>query len=153
MRALFTAAAALALGCASEQYTQLYATQPHAPSLSWDSIEDLDHMGPVMVDGGVNFTVYSERAERVEILFFDDPESDLPTWQVPLTNKDGGAVWSIFVEGIGVGQHYGFIAWGPNWPYDEEWWPGSTIGYRTDVDQYGNRFNPNKLLFLSLIHI
>ena len=46
--------------------TQLYATQPIAPSLTWDGIEALDHMGPVMVDGGVNFAIYSERAERVE---------------------------------------------------------------------------------------
>ena len=138
---------AFALGCASEQYTQLYATQPVAPSLTWEGVEALDHMGPVMIDGGVNFTIYSERAERVELLLFDDPESALPTWQVPLTNRNGGAVWSVFVEGIGVGQHYGFIAWGPNWPHDEDWFPGSTIGFRTDVDQHGNRFNPNKLLF------
>jgi isoamylase len=146
MRLAPLALALTVAGCASENYAQLYATQPHAPSLDWDAIDDLDHMGPVIIDGGVNFTVYSERAERIELLLFDDPESELPTWQVELTNNNG-PVWSVFVEGIGVGQHYGFIAWGRNWPYDEAWFPGSTIGFRTDVDRYGNRFNPNKLLF------
>jgi isoamylase len=136
----------LLMACASEQYAHLYATQPHAPSMTWDSLNAMDHMGPVIVDGGVNFAVYSERAERMELLLFDDPESDLPTWQFPLQN-DGGPVWSVFVEGIGVGQHYGYIAWGPNWEHDEAWYPGSTIGFRSDVDRHGNRFNPNKLLF------
>jgi len=23
-----------------------------------------------------------------------------------------GDVWNLFVEGIGLGQHYGYIAWG-----------------------------------------
>ncbi len=132
-------------GCASEEYPRLYTVQDKAPSLTWDAIESMDHMGPTLIDGGTNFTVYSERAERVELLLFEDPESDLPTQQVVLNRT--GSVWNGFVEGVGLGQHYGYIAWGPNWPYDEEWLPGTTTGFRTDVDLMGNRFNPNKLLF------
>ncbi len=138
--------AGLAAACASEDYTRLYATAEIAPSLSWEEVEAFDTLGPTVVDRGVNFTVYSEDAERVELLLFDDPESDLPTWQVPLVDH-GGGLWNIYVEGIGVGQTYGYIAWGPNWPYDEDFYPGSTVGFIADVDADGNRFNPNKLLY------
>ena len=142
-------AALLALsGCASDSYTRLYHVEDHAPSLSWDELRTMDHMGPVLVDQGVSFVTYSERADRIELLLFDDPESEVPTFQVPLTqDPEGGPIWSAYIEGVGLGQHYGYIAWGPNWEYDPSWFPGSTIGFRTDVDQHGNRFNPNKLLF------
>jgi glycogen operon protein len=50
------------------------------------------------------------------------------------------------VEGIGTGQHYGFVAWGPNWTEHKDWYPGSIHGFVADVDNEGNRFNPNKLL-------
>ena len=138
----------LAFGCAAEDYIRLYATEDVAPSLDWEEITELQQMGAVMVDGGVNFTVYSENATRIELLLFDDPEAELPTWQKAMVPApDGSPLYSIFVEGIGVGQHYGFVAWGPNWPYDPDWRPGTTTGFRTDVDANGNRFNPNKLLF------
>jgi len=132
------------LGCASEDYAAVYAVSDKAPSLTWDDIENLEHMGPTVIDGGVNFAVYSENAGRIHLLLFEDPEAQLPTQTIPLQTE--GDVWNIFVEGIGYGQHYGFTAWGPNWPYDPEWVPGSTVGFRSDVDQHGNRFNPNKLL-------
>jgi len=132
-------------GCAQSEYPSMYSVSDKAPSLTWNAIANLDHMGPTIIDGGVNFAVYSENADRVELLLFEDPESDLPTKQYELVKS--GDVWNGFVEGVGVGQHYGYIAWGPNWPYDPEWLPGTTIGFRSDVDQYGNRFNPNKLLF------
>ena len=132
------------LSCASENYPRIYHTESKAPSLSWEGIEALDHMGPTIIDRGVNFAVYSEAAERIELLLFDDPESELPTQQYEMTRQ--GDVWNLYVEGLGLGQHYGYIAWGPNWPYDPEFFPGSTIGFLSDVDSSGNRFNPNKLL-------
>ena len=133
------------MSCASEVYPRLYHTEGKAPSLTWEGIEALDHMGPTLVDRGVNFAVYSENAERIELALFDDPESELPTWQIPMVRQ--GDVWNLYVEGVGVGQHYGYIAWGPNWTYTEDFFPGSIHGFRTDVDSGGNRFNPNKLLF------
>lgn len=143
-----TALLGLVSGCASDDYLRLYHTEAMAPGWTWDDIRSMDHMGPELTEKGINVTVYSERAERIELLLFDDPESDLPTWQAPLvSDPDGGPLWSLYVEGVGLGQHYGYIAWGPNWEYDEDWFPGSTIGFKTDVDRFGNRFNPNKLLF------
>ncbi len=138
------AAAALCPGCASEDYMALYRTEPIAPSLEWEQLERLEVMGPTIIDQGVNFCTYSENATRIELALFDDPESTQPTQQFEMTRY--GDVWNIYVEGIGVGQHYGYIAWGPNWEYDEEFYPFSVIGYRADADGDGNRFNPNKLL-------
>ncbi len=135
---------ATALGCAAEDYTRLYYTQPVAPSLVLEDLTTFDFMGPVLMDQGVNFCVYSENAERIELALFDDPESTQPSQQFELTRY--GDFWSLYVEGIGDGQHYGYIAWGPNWTYDAEFRPNSELGFVSDVDEHGNRFNPNKLL-------
>jgi glycogen operon protein len=138
----------LAMGCADEDYAQLYATQDLAPSLEWGELGELEYMGATLIDEGVNFAVYSERATRVELMLFDDPEAELPTWQHEmLPAPDGSPIFSLYVEGVGLGQHYGYISWGANWAFDEDWRPGNTAGFRTDVDGDGNRFNPNKLLF------
>ena len=126
------------------EHVHLYGTKPKAPSLDAAEIEALGHLGPTMVDQGINFSVYSERASRIEVMLFDDPESDRPTRQFPMERF--GDVWNLYVEGIGLGQHYGYIAWGPNWEYDEKWYPGAIDGFQADVDAEGNRFNPNKLL-------
>jgi len=134
----------LLAACADDDYTRLYHTQDKADDLSWEAIGNLEHLGPTVYDNGVNFGLYSARAERVELLLFDDPESDRPVQQFPLTRYDD--VWNLYVEGVGLGQHYGYIAWGPNWTWDRHFYPGSVIGFKADVDEAGNRFNPNKLL-------
>ncbi|MBE7190585.1 alpha-amylase family glycosyl hydrolase, partial [Jatrophihabitans endophyticus] len=46
----------------------------------------------------------------------------------------------------GAPLYYGYRAFGPNWPHDAAWTPGTEHGFRADVDDDGNRFNPNKLL-------
>jgi isoamylase len=136
------------VSCAKDDYVQLYRTHDRAPNLTAEAIENLEHMGPTLVDEpktkGVNFAVYSENATRLELLLFDDPESNRPTRQFEM--KRFGDVWNLFVEGVGLGQHYGYIAWGPNWVYDPKWIPGRVDGFLADVDEHGNRFNPNKLL-------
>ncbi len=133
----------LLLACPPDT-ARLYHDEPHAPSLSKFDIEALEHMGATVVDDGVNFTLWSENATRVELLLFDDPEAALPVQQFEMTRY--GDVWSVYVEGIGYGQHYGFIAWGSNWPYEADFLPGSQTGFLKDVDEHGARFNPNKLL-------
>jgi len=131
--------------CPQEPGAHLYASSDKADSLSADAIEQLEHLGATLVEHGANFGVYSMRAERVELLLFDDPEDSLPIQRFEMSRF--GDVWNIYVEGIGYGQHYGFVAWGPNWPYDPDFSAGSLKGFVSDVDNDGNRFNPNKLLF------
>lgn len=140
--------AALAFGgCDGDSSPKVYENQPIAPSYANFTISELKaHMGATLVDKGVNFVVYSENAERIEVLLFDDPESSSPTMRLPLVRQPGTSLWTLFVSGLGIGQHYGYVAWGPNWKYDPAFQPGSSIGYISDCDEQGNRFNPNKLL-------
>jgi glycogen operon protein len=133
------------LACSPSTSTRLYRTEDKAPSLDAMAIENLEHMGPTLIDKGVNFAVFSERAERIELLLFDNPESNTATRQFQM--KRYGDVWNLYVEGVGVGQHYGFVVWGPNWTYDPSFVPGTIKGFQADVDADGNRMNPNKLLF------
>jgi glycogen operon protein len=131
-------------GCAGGDYVALYATDDHAPSIAPAEIQELDWLGPTIVDQGVNFGLWAENADRVELLVFEDPESERPDQRFPM--KRFGDVWNVYVEGVGRGTHYGYIAWGPNWTYTSDWYPGGIEGFVADVDDAGNRYNPNKLL-------
>ncbi len=132
-------------GCAPpDEYTRLYHTESVAPSLSADAVAALEHMGPTIIDRGVNFAAYTQAAERVELLLFDDPDAAEPIQRFEMDRF--GDVWNLYVEGVGEGQLYGLVAWGPNWAYHEDWYCGGQDGFVSDVDSLGNRFNPNKLL-------
>jgi isoamylase len=143
-RSALAAFALAALSCVNSDYTALYKSSDHAPSYTTDELEALKFMGPTFVDKGVNFAVYAEHATKMQLLLFDDPESDKPTRTFEMTRF--GNVWNTYVEGVGEGQAYGFVAWGPNWPYDKDWFCGSIKGFISDVDAQGNRYDPNKLL-------
>ncbi|MEV5433619.1 glycogen debranching protein GlgX [Streptomyces sp. NPDC052701] len=73
---------------------------------------------------GTNFALFSEVAERVELVLVDDDGSHTP---VPLTEVDG-FVWHGYLPGVGPGQRYGYRVHGP--------W----------VPSLGHRCNPAKLL-------
>lgn len=134
----------LLAGCPPEDHVCLYCTEAVAPSWDEASVRALDHLGATLVDQGVNFSVFAGNADRVDLLLFDDPEASRPTRQFQMERM--GDAWNLYVEGVGEGQYYGFIAWGPNWPVHPDWFPGSIHGFVSDVDALGNRYNPNKLL-------
>ncbi|MFT7579587.1 MAG: isoamylase [Myxococcota bacterium] len=123
---------------------RLYFTEPLAPDMDAADVEALEHLGPIVTAKGINFGVYSANATRIDVLLFDDPEAAQPTRQFEMVRF--GDVWNLHVQGVGYGQHYGYVAWGPNWPHSETWIPGRIDGFVSDVDSLGNRFNPNKLL-------
>ncbi|MBQ9243548.1 MAG: hypothetical protein IJ165_10080, partial [Proteobacteria bacterium] len=129
--------------CEDGRCSNNVATEPVARSLA--SADLMSHLGAEIVDGGVNFAVYSEHATRMEVLLFESASADMPAMRFPLTKQPSG-VWTAFVKGVGAGLHYGYIAFGPNWPYQENFTPGSSLGFLSDCDDDGNRFNPNKLL-------
>src|SRR3954453_13739911 len=106
------AALGLLHACARSDYARLYHDAPTAPSYTEASIAALAHLGAPVVDRGVNFGVYSEHATRLEVLLFDTADSPRPTRQFPMTRF--GNVWNVHVEGIGLGQAYGYIAFAPN---------------------------------------
>ena len=101
----------------------------------------------------ISFRVYSARATRLEVYLYDTPTGAEATGHYEMT-RDANGVWSTVIPAPALvranGQpgavYYGYRAWGPNWPYDPAWRPGSGAGFIGDVDADGNRFDPNKLL-------
>ncbi|MEL7023308.1 MAG: glycogen debranching protein GlgX [Pseudomonadota bacterium] len=85
---------------------------------------DPSRLGATVIDGGVNFALYSSSAERVELCLFtaDGQEQRI---ELPERHND---VWHGFIPGLESGSRYGYRVHGP-------WSPGD-----------GLRHNPNKLL-------
>ena len=83
-------------------------------------------MGASARDGGVNFAVFSQNAERVEVCVFDVEANNEVSRHALHGPHDG--VFHGFLPGAGVGLVYGLRAHGP---------------YRPEA---GHLFNPNKLL-------
>ncbi len=87
-------------------------------------------LGTHVVDGGVNFSVYSRDASGMELLFFDREDDAKPSRIVhidPAANRTYH-YWHVFVPGVQPEQIYGYRAQGP---FD----PGN-----------GMRFDPAKVL-------
>ena len=82
-------------------------------------------LGATPRDGGVNFAVFSQHANRVMVCLFDEAGAEVEI--IPLPEQEGH-IWHGFLPGLKVGQQYGLRADGP---YDPS---------------RGHRFNPFKLL-------
>ena len=101
-------------------------------------------------DGTVTFAVYSANAERIlleiyEEAYGENADAKYDYWMEKGSEDD---YWRAKVAGVQSGTLYAFRAWGPNWEYSEEWTRGnSDVGFISDYDTEGNRFNPNKVLF------
>ena len=73
---------------------------------------------------GVNFSLFSENAERVELCLLADDGSEQ---RIDVHDRTAH-LWHVYVPGIGPGQRYGYRVHGPQAP------------------EQGMRFNPAKLL-------
>ncbi len=91
----------------------------------------------------------STRATRIEVELYRGALDEPPVLRRAL-QREGDEIFSqslLLAEIPGDGTlFYGLRAFGPNWPYDPAWQPGSMAGFVAHVDDRGNRFNPNKLL-------
>jgi glycogen operon protein len=76
---------------------------------------------------GVNFALFSENAERVELCLFKDKDDDVADVTIDLPERTG-RIFHGFIPDLGPGQLYGYRVYGPYEPVQ------------------GHRFNPNKLL-------
>ena len=86
---------------------------PYPLGASWDGM-------------GVNFALFSERAEKVELCLFDDEgEKELARLALPEYTDE---IWHGYLPDVRPGQLYGYRVYGP---YDPN---------------RGHRFNANKLL-------
>jgi glycogen operon protein len=87
-------------------------------------------VGATVVDGGVNFSLFSRCAAGVELLLFDGEDDARPARVLPLdpaTNRTYH-YWHVFVPGMRAGQLYTYRVRGPSVPGD------------------GMRFDPAKVL-------
>ena len=81
-------------------------------------------LGATWDGDGVNFAVFSEHGERVDLCLFDEDGGETRFG----LEEARAFVWNGYVPDIGPGQRYGFRVHGPYAP------------------EQGHRFNPNKLL-------
>ncbi|MCB0581786.1 MAG: glycogen debranching protein GlgX [Phaeodactylibacter sp.] len=87
-------------------------------------------LGATVIDGGVNFCLFTKNASAVELLLFDAEDHRYPSytfWLDPGQNKTF-YYWHIFLTNIRPGQLYGWRVYGP---------------YAADK---GYRFDGNKVL-------
>jgi glycogen operon protein len=87
-------------------------------------------LGARVVEGGVNFSLFSRTATGVELVFFDREDDANPSRVVPLDPVANRAYhyWHVFVPGVETGQTYGYRVGGPAAP------------------ESGLRFDPAKVL-------
>jgi glycogen operon protein len=84
-------------------------------------------LGATLTPRGVNFALFSQHAEAVELLLYDSATDPEPSATLLLEHRTRH-VWHTLVEGVGPGQLYAYRVHGP---YDPA---------------RGLRFNPNRLL-------
>ena len=93
---------------------RIWRGQPYPLGATWDG-------------NGVNFALFSEHAEKVELCLFDSADAEKESARINLAEKKD-MVWHCYLPDARPGQLYGYRVHGP---YDPE---------------HGARFNPNKVL-------
>jgi glycogen operon protein len=73
-------------------------------------------IGATVVEGGVNFCLYSRIASEIELLFFDRDEDATPSRVIPLDPVANRTYhyWHVFVPDLRPGQLYGYRVHGPS---------------------------------------
>jgi isoamylase len=72
-------------------------------------------LGATCGDAGVNFSLYSRNATRIELLFFDHEDDSKPSRVFPIEPETNRTYhyWHTFVAGARPGQIYGYRVHGP----------------------------------------
>jgi glycogen operon protein len=72
-------------------------------------------VGATLTPQGVNFSVFSKSATRIELLLFDQVGARAPARVIPLDPNRHRTYhyWHVFVPGLRAGQIYGYRAHGP----------------------------------------
>lgn len=84
-------------------------------------------LGATCDSSGVNFSLFSRHATRVELCLFDSDKPDAKEERIRLKERTHD-VWHVYIPGLKPGQKYGYRVHGTYEP------------------ENGHRFNPNKLL-------
>ena len=88
-----------------------YPGDPYPLGATWDG-------------SGVNFAIFSEHAERVELCLFDNAVGEREVERIPLTEQTD-LVWHVYLPEARPGQLYGYRVYGP-------WAPGETTEHPGD---------------------
>jgi glycogen operon protein len=89
--------------------------------------------------------VYAAHATRVVLEIYPAATGASAQYDYAMARGSDG-IWRAELASVPGKTLYGFRAWGPNWPFSASWVPGSALGFVSDVDASGNRYDPNKLL-------
>jgi glycogen operon protein len=84
-------------------------------------------LGATWDGAGVNFALFSEHAQKVELCLFDSPDAPKESQRIVLPEQSD-MVWHGYLPDVRPGQLYGYRVHGPHDP------------------EAGHRFNPNKVL-------
>lgn len=82
-------------------------------------------LGASLTPTGVDFAVWSSSAEKIELCLFD-AESDSETARHEMF-RDAGDIHRVSVKDLGVGQRYGYRAYGPYAPDKGLWFDPSKL--------------------------
>ncbi len=101
-------------------------------------------------ENSVEFRLYSKHATKVLLCIFNKPQGEDAVMTLDMERV--GDIFQTSVKDYVLNCHkkpvyYGYRVFGPNWEYKPEYKPGTTIGFVSKYDKYGNRFNPNKLAY------
>jgi glycogen operon protein len=88
-------------------------------------------LGASINPSGVNFSLLSQNATKVELLLFDRPDAPLPSQVVTIASPTQ-FYWHAQVDGLTAGAAYAYRIHGP--------------GTGEETRLYGHRFNANKVL-------
>src|SRR6267143_2309188 len=89
--------------------------RPYPQGATWDG-------------SGVNFALYSERAERVELCLFADPAAG-ESEKIEMRERTA-FVWHCYLPGLQPGQLYGYRVHGPYDPPQGLRYPYNCPGWR-----------------------
>lgn len=100
----------------------------------------------------VNFRLYSKNATMVILCIFEKATGENPVMNLVMKKSPKGDIWETSVKTYALKDlkepfFYGYRIFGLNWEYREDFEVGSDIGFKSKVDENGNRFNPNKLAY------
>ncbi len=91
-------------------------------------------LGATVTDGGVNFAIWSNGADAIELCLFNEINGKLTETRFAMSHRNG-PIWHGYLAGVRVGQRYGYRVYGP-------WQP-----------ERGVRFNASKLLIDPYTHL
>jgi isoamylase len=93
---------------------RIWPGSPYPQGATWDG-------------NGVNFAIFSEHADAVELCLFDRPDDGQAAHRIPLRDRTD-LIWHAYLPDVRPGQPYGYRIRGPYAPHE------------------GHRFNEHKLL-------